>query len=93
MVAKDARKKAAREYRVAMNEYQPIAVKHEEQEKAVTTFVQSAKVHLYMYMYINNLCIHCICIHVHVRIYMHCMYGGVFWPSYMYMYIYTMLPW
>ena len=42
--AKEARKKAVREYRVATNKYQPIAEKHEQQEKAVTTFVKSEHV-------------------------------------------------
>lgn len=42
--AKEARKKAVRQYRAAMNEYQPISVKHEEQEKAVTNFTKNAQV-------------------------------------------------
>jgi hypothetical protein len=41
--AKEARKKAVREFRLATNGYQPIAKKHEEQEKAVSHFVKSSQ--------------------------------------------------
>ena len=41
---KEVRKKAVREFRVATNKYQPIAKKHEEQEKAVSEFVKNSQV-------------------------------------------------
>lgn len=42
--AKEARKQAVRKYRVAMSLYQPIAVKQEEQEKAVANFTKNTQV-------------------------------------------------
>ena len=55
--AKEARKKAVREFRLATNEYQPIAKKHEEQEKAVSSFVKNSQVktilEAFMYVYLS----------------------------------------
>ena len=48
---------AVRKYRSAMSEYQPIAAKHEEQEKAVTAFVKGGQVHVYN-IYIFQTCMH-----------------------------------
>ena len=52
---KEARKKAAREYRVATNEYQPIAKKHEEQGKAVSDFVKNSQVCITVGSHLENI--------------------------------------
>ena len=46
--AKEARKKAVKEFRLATNGYQPISKKHEEQEKAVSVFVKNSQVSAYV---------------------------------------------
>ena len=43
-MAKDTRRDAVRKYKSSLAEYQPIKVKHEEQEAAVKTFKKNDQV-------------------------------------------------